>query len=126
MNDILYDYALSGNCYKIRLLAALLNVSYELRAVDYYPGGAHRGPEFLAVNPAGTLPAYVHEGEIFTESAAILSLLAARYDASGQWLPVNDPGPVCTHSAMAGFLLPPHRNGGRGAASRHAREAHRC
>jgi glutathione S-transferase/GST-like protein len=29
-------------------------------------------PEYLAVNPAGTIPAMVHEGRVFTESTAIM------------------------------------------------------
>lgn len=52
----LYDYVLSGNCYKIRLFAALLGLSYEAQAVDFYPGFEHRSAAMLALNPAGTLP----------------------------------------------------------------------
>ena len=34
----LYNYVLSGNCYKIRLMAGLLGVTYDTVAVDFYPG----------------------------------------------------------------------------------------
>lgn len=56
MTFTLYNYVLSGNCYKIRLMAGLLNVPYDIVAVDFYPGMEHRAPHMLALNPAGTLP----------------------------------------------------------------------
>ncbi|MBN9621675.1 MAG: hypothetical protein J0H06_01795 [Actinobacteria bacterium] len=31
---LLYDSAISGNCYKVRLLFALLGIEYERREVD--------------------------------------------------------------------------------------------
>ena len=37
---ILYDFELSGNCYKIRLFLSILGLSWETRTVDFYPGGA--------------------------------------------------------------------------------------
>jgi glutathione S-transferase len=90
MTGLLYDFALSGNCYKVRLLAALLGVKIETQAVDYYPGGEHRKADFLSINPAGTLPVYVEDGETFTESTAILTFLAARHDRTGNWFPIRD------------------------------------
>ncbi|MFV0245157.1 MAG: glutathione S-transferase family protein [Qingshengfaniella sp.] len=91
MTGLLYDYALSGNCYKIRLMAALLNVKIDRQAIDFYPGGEHLSPDFLGLNPAGTLPVFVTQGQILTESTAILTLLAARHDPTGQWFPTADP-----------------------------------
>jgi glutathione S-transferase len=45
----LHDYAASGNCYKVRLLLALLDVPYERVAVFGY---AHVAPEAgLAIPP---------------------------------------------------------------------------
>ena len=34
---ILYDYILSPDCYKVRLLAALTGARLTLRAVDFHP-----------------------------------------------------------------------------------------
>ncbi|MEM9441182.1 MAG: glutathione S-transferase family protein [Pseudomonadota bacterium] len=87
----LYDYVLSGNCYKVRLLAALLNVEYETVPIDYYPGGEHKQPDFLAINPAGTLPAFSDGELVLTETQAILTYLAAVHDPSRRWLPLDDP-----------------------------------
>jgi glutathione S-transferase len=52
---------------------------YELRFVDIRAGD-HRKPEFLAVNPAGYVPALVTpEGETLHEAAAIMLYLADRH-----------------------------------------------
>lgn len=80
----LYDYILSPSCYKVRLLAALLGIPLELRAVDFHPGGEHRKPELLALNPAGSIP-ILEDGELrLTESAAMLVYLASL--TSPDWL----------------------------------------
>ena len=83
----LYDYVLSGNCYKVRLLAALLDVEYERVAVDFYPGLEHRGEAFRAINPAGTLPVVELDGQVLVDSDQILITLARRFDPSGRWYP---------------------------------------
>ncbi len=87
----LYDYVLSGSCYKVRLLASLLGVAYESVLVDFYPGNEHRHPDFLALNPAGTLPVLVDGDLVLTETQAILAYLASTKDPSGQWLPKDSP-----------------------------------
>lgn len=103
----LYNYVLSGNCYKVRLMAALLGVAYETRAVDFYPGFEHRSEALLALNPAGTLPILVDGETVLTETAAMLGWLALRHDPSGRWFPAADPvlGPEVLHwLAFAGRL----------------------
>lgn len=83
----LYDYPLSGNCYKVRLLAAILGVELELIPVDFFPGRAHREPEFLRINPLGQIPVLEDEGLRLRDAQAILAYLAAKYDPSGAWYP---------------------------------------
>lgn len=85
---ILYDYVLSPDCYKVRLLAALTGAKLTLRAVDFHPGGEHRGPEFLRLNPAGTIPVMEDDGVILTDSSAILTYVAAK--AGPGWLGDDD------------------------------------
>lgn len=87
MSLTLYNYVLSGNCYKIRLMAALLDVEYETVAVDFFPGFEHRSEAMLALNPAGTLPILVANDLVLTETQAILSWLAQEFDTTGRWLP---------------------------------------
>ena len=90
MNFTLYNYVLSGNCYKIRLMASLLGVEYETVAVDFYPGFEHRSDTMLAVNPAGTLPVLQAGDLVLTETGAMLTWLAQKYDPA--WLPSDAEG----------------------------------
>ena len=87
----LYDYELSGNCYKIRLMLNFLDQKYETRPVDFYPGREHKSPELMQLNPLGQLP-ILEDGELVLRDAqAILTYLAHKYDPSRQWYPVSDP-----------------------------------
>lgn len=87
----LYDYELSGNCYKIRLLLSMLGISYEKKAIEFYPAAEHKSDSFLSINPLGQLPV-LQDGELnITDSHAILVYLARQYDDSDRWFPINDP-----------------------------------
>jgi len=49
-----------------------------------------RSPEFLAINPAGKIPALqLPEGEVITESLAMLLVIAERYPAAGLLPPIG-------------------------------------
>lgn len=83
----LYNYTLSGSCYKVRLLLGFLGLDYEAQAVDFYPGQEHKTLDFLDINPLGQLPV-LEDGDLrLRDAQAILAYLAHRYDDSGQWLP---------------------------------------
>jgi glutathione S-transferase len=72
----LHDYSASGNCYKVRLLLALLGQPYERVAVDIFAGDTLTD-EFAALNPERTTPVVeLDDGQTLTESAAILWYLA--------------------------------------------------
>lgn len=86
---ILYDYILSPGCYKARLMAALTGLELTLRAVDFHPGAEHRGPELLALNPAGSIPILVDGDLVLTESAAILVYISGK--AAPAWLGNGQP-----------------------------------
>lgn len=86
---ILYDYVLSASCYKVRLLAALLNVPLSLKAVNFYPEKAHKSPEMLAINPEGTLPVLVDDNLTLSQSAAMLTYLAQQNGP--EWLGTDTP-----------------------------------
>lgn len=90
MTFTLYNYVLSGNCYKVRLLASLLNVEYESVTVDFHPGKAHLSEAMLQLNPAGTLPVLVTNSFTLTETQAMLVWLAQQYDSSNTWWPANN------------------------------------
>ncbi len=75
----LYDFLLSGNCYKIRLLLNQLDIDYETVNVDILHKES-RTPEFLKINPNGRTPVLSHDGKHIAESNAILWYLAANTD----------------------------------------------
>jgi glutathione S-transferase len=72
----LYEMAVSGNCYKIRLLLHHLGVTY--RRIEVEPGNSGtRSPDFLAKNPIGKVPTIELEPGVFlAESNAILCYFA--------------------------------------------------
>jgi glutathione S-transferase len=69
---LLYSSAVSGNCYKVRLLLAHLDVPYEVREVDVVDRSNR--PELLGeLNPALRVPTLVlDDGRALGESGAIL------------------------------------------------------
>ena len=72
----LYDYAASGNCYKVRLLLALLGREVERVPVDIFAGDTLTD-EFARLNPARETPVLeLDEGTAVTQSNAILWYLA--------------------------------------------------
>lgn len=84
----LYDYELSGNCFKVRQLLAWLGLDYERLAVDFYPGREHKSAAFLEhVNPLGQIPVIDDDGFLLRDAQAILVYLASRYDTSRRWYP---------------------------------------
>ncbi len=69
---ILYNSAVSGNCYKVRLLFAHLGIAYEVREVDVVDRS--KRPDILGgLNPALRVPTLVlDDGRPLAESGAIL------------------------------------------------------
>lgn len=66
----------SGNCYKLELLCALLDLDYEWQTVDIMRGDT-RTPDFLARNPNAKVPLLeLDDGRCLAESNAILLFLA--------------------------------------------------
>lgn len=56
-------------------------VTYEQRLLDY--GTTMKGPDYLAVNPMGKVPAIAHGDKVVTECAAICAYLADAFPAAG-------------------------------------------
>ncbi|MEA3004349.1 MAG: glutathione S-transferase, partial [Sphingomonadales bacterium] len=73
---ILHEYAQSGNCYKVRLTAALLGLPLERREYDILKGET-RTPDFLAqVNANGRIPVLQVGERFIPESNAACFYLA--------------------------------------------------
>jgi glutathione S-transferase len=76
----LYSMQRSGNCYKVRLALAQLEIPYRLVEIDLLRGDS-RTPEFLAMNPNGRVPLLeVTPGRHLPESNAILWYIAGGTD----------------------------------------------
>lgn len=81
----LYEFALSGNCHKVRLMLSLLGLDYQSVVVNGSER-QHKSTEFLAMNPFGQVPVLT-DGEVTVrDSQAILVYLAKKYGSS-TWLP---------------------------------------
>ncbi len=83
----LHDYILSADCYKIRLMLALLERKFEPVKVNVHPGRQNQGAEFLGLNPRGRIPVLEDDGLVLSDPIAILTYLALRYDGTRKWLP---------------------------------------
>ena len=72
----LYDSAISGNAYKVRLLLTHLEIPF--KRIEYnVDDGSTRTPEFLKKNPNGRVPTLeLEDGTCLAESDAILYYLA--------------------------------------------------
>jgi glutathione S-transferase len=89
LSIVLYHHPFSRAATVVWMLEEV-GVPYELRYVDFATG-AHKAPEFLALNPMGKLPTLTDGALVVTESAAIGLYLADRY-AYGRLAPkVDDP-----------------------------------
>lgn len=86
----LYDLELSGNCYKVRLFAALAKIPLEMVPVDFM-GGEHKRPPLTNLNPWGELPILEDGKVVLRDSQAILVYLAAQY-GDENWLPRDAAG----------------------------------
>lgn len=90
MTITLYDFELSADCYKVRLLLALLGLPHAAVPVDVYPGREHEGDAYRQISAAGRVPALTDGGRVVDEPTAILRHLAEAHDSSGDWYP-RDP-----------------------------------
>ena len=82
---VLHEYAASGNCYKVRLTAALVGRALERREYDIVKGET-RTPQFLSeVNANGRIPVLQVGDRLIPESNA-----ACHYIADGSQLVPSD------------------------------------
>lgn len=86
----LHQHPMSGNCYKVRLMASLLGVDVALVPVDLM-NGEQKTPAFRALNPLGQVPVLEDDGVLVRDSQAILVYLARRYGGDA-WLPEDAAG----------------------------------
>lgn len=80
----LYNLDASGNCYKVRLFAALANIALQTVAVNL-AAGEHKHPPLSDLNPLGLLPILEDGAEVYRDSQAILVYLAGAYGGLAWW-----------------------------------------
>ena len=103
----LYDYILCDNCYKVRLLLAMLRLDYVPSKVNIHPGRECETAEFLSINPLGRIPVLKDGNVVLRDPQAILTYLALRYDGARHWLPSEaaTAGRIAMWLAFAGADL---------------------
>jgi len=67
----LYHWEPNANSGKPMLTLAEKGVAYDSHYLDLLAFDQHK-PDYLAINPMGTIPAMVHDGQVLTESTAIM------------------------------------------------------
>ena len=98
----LYDYELSGNCYKLRLLLSFLEDRIQDGSRRVYPGREHKSEWFLRINPLGQLPVIDDDGFMLRDAQAILVYLASRYDPTV--VGIRTPIRNCSAKSASGLL----------------------
>jgi glutathione S-transferase len=90
MTARLYDLELSGNCYKVRLLSALVGAPLEIVPVDFLVG-EHKRPPLSDLNPFGEIPIFRDGDLVLRDSQAILVYVARKWGGES-WLPTDPAG----------------------------------
>lgn len=85
----LYDYYRSSASYRVRIALALKEVAYETVSVDLLKG-EHKQDAYKAINPAGTVPYFIHHDVAIGQSLATLEYLDDAY-----------PGPLLVYGTPA-------------------------
>ena len=80
----IHHFPLSGHAHRVALFASLAGLDHEIVQVDL-AAGAHKTPEFMALNPNGQVPVIEDGDTVLADSNAILVYLARKY--APDWLP---------------------------------------
>lgn len=86
----LFYHPISGHAHRARLFLSLIGQPFELIEVDLTKG-AHKAPEFLAMNRFGQVPVLDDDGVYIADANAILVYLATKFGKT-DWLPADAAG----------------------------------
>jgi maleylacetoacetate isomerase len=73
---VLYDYWRSSAAYRVRIALNLKQIAYRAVSIDLRTG-AQGEVEFVRINPQGLIPALHIDGQLLTQSLAIIDYLDA-------------------------------------------------
>jgi glutathione S-transferase len=90
------------------ILLEELGADYDLHVLDM-KASEQRGPDYLAINPMGKVPALKHGGAVVTEQVAVFLYVADLYPEAGLAPPIGDPlrGPYLRWMAFYGSCFEP-------------------
>jgi len=74
----LWNYYRSGTSHRVRIALNLKGLDWQYRSLNLLASD-HKQPAYLDINPQGLAPALVVDGEVFTQSPAILEYLEEAY-----------------------------------------------
>mmetsp|Transcript_3206 Transcript_3206/g.2162 ORF Transcript_3206/g.2162 Transcript_3206/m.2162 type:complete len:113 (+) Transcript_3206:28-366(+) len=87
---VLYSYWRSSCSWRLRIALLLKEIDYEYKAVHLVKdGGEQKKEAYLAINPAGKVPALVIDGHTLTESVAIMEYLEETRKDKAPLLPAD-------------------------------------
>lgn len=76
----LYTYFRSSAAYRVRIALELKGLAYQSVPTHLLRhGGEQHSAQYLARNPEGLVPTFVDEGQVFTQSLAIIEYLDEAY-----------------------------------------------
>jgi glutathione S-transferase len=85
---VLY-HCMSARSFRPLWMLEELGLDYDLQMLPFPPRQLAKA--FLDINPLGTVPAFLDDGALMTESAAICQYLAARHPAAGMNVALDEP-----------------------------------
>ena len=84
----LYTYFRSSAAYRVRIAMHLKGLTYEPEFI-HLAKGKHKDASYTAINPAGLVPALIDNGQLLTQSIAIMEYLEEVRPATHRLLPGN-------------------------------------
>ncbi|MGI9406233.1 MAG: glutathione S-transferase family protein [Hyphomicrobiaceae bacterium] len=98
----LYDFELSGNCHKIRMLLHMLGRDYErvdidLRHKDQFDS------DFVALNPLHKVPV-IEDGDVLLRDSAAIMIYLVRTYGKAEWYP-DDPAEMAEIQQWLSFSV---------------------
>lgn len=81
-----YYYCLSAPSRAVRVFVETNNIPHDLHTVSVVAGETH-SPEYLKINPVGTVP-FIQDADFgLVDSGAIMAYLSDRFDVPDHWYP---------------------------------------